>query len=329
MTDIQWLRDQSAWQLEAINRQFGHLKFKRKEWTDATIDAVRQAWFAGHSAVTIARFTGFTKNAIVGKAHRLGFPKRSSPILPLGSRKPQTLPVPKSTPPPLPSDPSGLIPRQNWYTGDTLPAWGTPEADSIVAEAKDRLISTYKIAHLFGVSDNSVDCALRRAMVLREADRLSVASATPAGPFVPFATKEWPLETLIAVADLWNRGLTHRKIAGQVGKTYAGIQKKVQKLQHAGLLAKREAGSTEFKEPVEKRERLPRPVLKPKPAAEIRTPQSVISYRGYLPFSGMHKAPSCLWSGCKEVPVGKWCHSHGDLLRAPAVEISQRLGEWK
>jgi GcrA cell cycle regulator len=50
------------------------------DWTATTIDVLRALWDEGHSTAEIGRRMGVTKNAIVGKAHRLDLPARASPI---------------------------------------------------------------------------------------------------------------------------------------------------------------------------------------------------------------------------------------------------------
>jgi GcrA cell cycle regulator len=50
------------------------------EWTAKAIDLLRGLWAEGHSTAEIGRRMGITKNAIVGKAHRLDLPARPSPI---------------------------------------------------------------------------------------------------------------------------------------------------------------------------------------------------------------------------------------------------------
>ena len=52
----------------------------RMEWTAKSIDQLRALWAEGHSTAEIGRRMGVTKNAIVGKAHRLDLPARPSPI---------------------------------------------------------------------------------------------------------------------------------------------------------------------------------------------------------------------------------------------------------
>jgi GcrA cell cycle regulator len=77
------------------------------EWCDEVILQLRALWDEGHSTAEIGRRLGVTKNAIVGKAHRLDLPARPSPI----RRDPDAAPVRRApvrrvegpTLPPLPS----------------------------------------------------------------------------------------------------------------------------------------------------------------------------------------------------------------------------------
>ena len=50
------------------------------EWNEETIGRLRSLWDEGHSTAEIGRRLGITKNAVVGKAHRLSLPARPSPI---------------------------------------------------------------------------------------------------------------------------------------------------------------------------------------------------------------------------------------------------------
>jgi GcrA cell cycle regulator len=66
------------------------------EWTDDTIRELRQLWSEGHSTAEIGRRIGISKNAVVGKAHRLDLPARPSPIRTGSSpRPPRRQPVPR------------------------------------------------------------------------------------------------------------------------------------------------------------------------------------------------------------------------------------------
>lgn len=49
-------------------------------WTDDTIERLRALWAEGHPTAEIGRRLGVSKNAVVGKSHRLRLPARQFPI---------------------------------------------------------------------------------------------------------------------------------------------------------------------------------------------------------------------------------------------------------
>ncbi len=50
------------------------------DWTHEAIERLRALWAEGHSTAEIGRRMGVSKNAVVGKAHRLNLSARPSPI---------------------------------------------------------------------------------------------------------------------------------------------------------------------------------------------------------------------------------------------------------
>ena len=50
------------------------------EWAEETIGKLRTLWNAGYLTEDIGRLLGCSKNAVVGKAHRIGCTPRPSPI---------------------------------------------------------------------------------------------------------------------------------------------------------------------------------------------------------------------------------------------------------
>lgn len=50
------------------------------DWTEQQIEQLRALWAEGLSTAEIGRRMGISKNAVVGKAHRLNLPSRPSPI---------------------------------------------------------------------------------------------------------------------------------------------------------------------------------------------------------------------------------------------------------
>jgi GcrA cell cycle regulator len=78
------------------------------EWNDETIVRLRSLWNEGLSTAEIGRRIAVSKNAVVGKAHRLGLPPRPSPIRRDGA----------VAPPPRPAAPRRVV-------GPTLPPLST------------------------------------------------------------------------------------------------------------------------------------------------------------------------------------------------------------
>ena len=52
------------------------------DWTDAAIVRLKALWAEGHSTAEIGRRMGISKNAVIGKSHRLNLTARPSPIRP-------------------------------------------------------------------------------------------------------------------------------------------------------------------------------------------------------------------------------------------------------
>ena len=49
-------------------------------WNDENVEKLRELWDQGLPTAQIGKLLGFTKNAVVGKAHRIGLERRPSPI---------------------------------------------------------------------------------------------------------------------------------------------------------------------------------------------------------------------------------------------------------
>ena len=49
-------------------------------WNDENVSRLRDLWDQGLPTAQIGKLIGFTKNAVVGKAHRIGLERRPSPI---------------------------------------------------------------------------------------------------------------------------------------------------------------------------------------------------------------------------------------------------------
>jgi GcrA cell cycle regulator len=73
-------------------------------WTDERIEILRNLWDRGMSASQISEQLGgnITRNAVIGKAHRLGLKSRPSPVKADSARRaPPQAAAPKAAPPPV------------------------------------------------------------------------------------------------------------------------------------------------------------------------------------------------------------------------------------
>lgn len=72
------------------------------DWNEEAIARLKALWAEGHSTAEIGRRMGVSKNAVVGKAHRLNLPARPSPIRREGPSRPRPPVVRRVTGPTLP-----------------------------------------------------------------------------------------------------------------------------------------------------------------------------------------------------------------------------------
>ncbi len=92
------------------------------DWSAEAIERLRALWAEGHSTAEIGRRMGISKNAVVGKAHRLNLPARPSPIRreagetaprPVVARPPRPVTAPRATLPvvaAVPATPVAAVP---------------------------------------------------------------------------------------------------------------------------------------------------------------------------------------------------------------------------
>ena len=111
------------------------------EWNEETITRLRALWAEGLSTAEIGHRMGVSKNAVVGKAHRLNLPARPSPIRRDGNAAPRpptprrvvgpTLPPLAAASMPLPPDP----PRATYQNNPEPRAEPAPRAAARPAPA--------------------------------------------------------------------------------------------------------------------------------------------------------------------------------------------------
>jgi GcrA cell cycle regulator len=72
-------------------------------WTDERIERLKELWSKGMTASTIAdELGGVSRNAVIGKAHRLGLQSRPSPVKPNEPAAARAKPAPTPAPAPAP-----------------------------------------------------------------------------------------------------------------------------------------------------------------------------------------------------------------------------------
>ena len=95
-------------------------------WTDERIDALKRMWDGGQTATQIAEeLGGVSRNAVIGKAHRLGLPARPSPVKPNENKIAAAASAPaepRPAPPPRAPAPERVLACRDARTIDVLGA---------------------------------------------------------------------------------------------------------------------------------------------------------------------------------------------------------------
>ncbi len=205
-----------------------------------------------------------------------------------------------------------------WVTGPK-PAWGTPAADALVAEAKARFITQYKINTYFGVSDNMVDAALRRAKAIPDPTDIPDEMR----PFLPFVSAEWPMSRITKLVTAWTAGHPISEIMAKCNSTHSSAQKKIERLCRAGLLKARPMGNL-----AKKVAKPPTPKKTPNDTPPVHRPLgsanggrtahflgTLINWRVVNEMKIEHAPGRCRWPlTCNDETNGKFCQHHSGLL---------------
>ena len=105
-------------------------------WTDDRIDTLKTMWEAGQTASQIAEaLGGVSRNAVIGKAHRLGLQARPSPVKPnepsidAGAKVAPVLPAPLPAQPVEPEPVREIAPPPSVASRATLPEAAAPRRE--------------------------------------------------------------------------------------------------------------------------------------------------------------------------------------------------------
>lgn len=100
-------------------------------WNDERVELLKKLWNEGLSASQIAaRLGGVTRNAVIGKVHRLGLSGRVTPTRTLGARRPRNRENNNTAPRrlrPRTIAPAGTLARSPWQWDSALQPEGLPE----------------------------------------------------------------------------------------------------------------------------------------------------------------------------------------------------------
>jgi GcrA cell cycle regulator len=95
-------------------------------WTDERVELLKKLWLDGHSASQIAKQLGeVTRNAVIGKVHRLGLSGRATPSQP-------TRPVFKAPRPPRPAVTAPPVQRRPAEVRPAPPATPAPTSTPVI-----------------------------------------------------------------------------------------------------------------------------------------------------------------------------------------------------
>ena len=119
-------------------------------WTDERVELLKKMWAEGQSASQIAKeLGGVTRNAVIGKVHRLGLSNRTQP----GGEKdeapetPQTQPAAPVAPPEPPAAPAPVpVPARKAIIPAGQPLPPQPSANEISPEALAKVSEVEKTA---------------------------------------------------------------------------------------------------------------------------------------------------------------------------------------
>lgn len=101
-------------------------------WTDERIEKLTKMWEGGATASQIAdELGGVSRNAVIGKAHRLGLKARPSPVKP--NEKPARAPAPKKARPEAPPPRAEAAPEAPVAPRPAAPAPEAPSAPAVEA----------------------------------------------------------------------------------------------------------------------------------------------------------------------------------------------------
>ncbi|MEG3145390.1 GcrA family cell cycle regulator [Sphingomonas sp. RT2P30] len=155
-------------------------------WTDERIESLRKMWEAGQTASQIAeQLGGVSRNAVIGKAHRLGLQSRPSPVKPNDPAPKAAAPAAEARPVPPPPVRAAPPPAPPVQAAAPVAPPRAPVIDAAPADDDDVEIDTDVDAEAAPVVARAPQPILRSVGpggFLRQAPGEQQAPITPAPP---------------------------------------------------------------------------------------------------------------------------------------------------
>lgn len=181
--------------------RFSALKGICMSWTDERVELLKKMWGEGQSASQIAKeLGGVTRNAVIGKVHRLGLSNRSTGASPAKAE-------PKEKPAPAPKPKAEAKPKPQPKTEPARPVAATPEAKPVVPARKQIIPAGQPLPPQPSANEISPEALAKVNEVEKKAKKLTLMELTE-------RTCKWPVGDP-ATDDFWFCGLPV-----QAGKPY-------------------------------------------------------------------------------------------------------------
>ena len=169
-------------------------------WTDERVETLKTMWMEGNSASQIAKeLGGVTRNAVIGKVHRLGLSNRATGAEKPAAKKETSKAKPKAAKPAKPATPPPPPPVQN--TSPLMPKSTT------IPPRKPIIKAGQPLPPQPSANEISEEALAKVALVEQKAKKLKLMELTE-------KTCKWPVGDP-ATDDFWFCGL-----AVETGKPY-------------------------------------------------------------------------------------------------------------
>jgi len=153
------------------------------DWTAEAIERLRALWAEGHSTAEIGRRMGISKNAVVGKAHRLNLSARPSPIRREAAMERPSHAAPARLPRPVAVAARSTLPAAAPATGALPAAPASPPASGMIAPRAPMAAPQPSVVRAFPRFGSARSCCWPIGEPGTPDFRFCSAEATPGKPY--------------------------------------------------------------------------------------------------------------------------------------------------